>query len=210
MMAWKPKPQSRLSQDKEPVDEESVEEETAADVQDGESVQELTAGLAGRQLGIAKLTEDEDEEGLPGALPSQPERGHCPAEGSTRHSERERRTSGKFLNCCMQFGSNTAGGQFTDFTEGTDDVVLTCARNTEAVAKNLQSATDASKRRSGWIHWKKTRFVPKPLEENIVDWQKISSSRKTRPATWTGSICTWWRKAAHKDVASITKERTHR
>ncbi|EDS32738.1 conserved hypothetical protein [Culex quinquefasciatus] len=128
MMAWKPTPQSRLSQDKGPVDEESVEEETAADVPDGESVQELTTCLAGRQFGVAKLTEDKDEEGHPGALHSQPERGHCLAEGST------------------------AGGQFTDFTEGTDDEVLTFALNTEAVAKNLKSA-DGSKRRSGLIHW---------------------------------------------------------
>ena len=77
-----------LIQDEEPAVEELVEDEPVADVRDGWSVEETTAGSLG-----AELVEDENEEERSGALPSQPERDHCSAEGSTRHSGRERKTT---------------------------------------------------------------------------------------------------------------------
>ncbi|XP_052567629.1 uncharacterized protein LOC128093837 [Culex pipiens pallens] len=82
---------------------EPVEEEPVAAVPDGESVVERFAGpselqhvvaeltedqdeavenSSGRQPVVAELTDDEGEEEHSGALPSQPERDHCSAEGS--------------------------------------------------------------------------------------------------------------------------------
>ncbi|XP_052566455.1 uncharacterized protein LOC128093499 [Culex pipiens pallens] len=155
-----------MFRDEKPAVVESVEEEPFAAVPDGESVVELIAGpselqhvvakltedqdeavedSSGRQPVVAELTDDEGEEEHSGALPSQPERDHCPAEGFTRRSERERRTPGKFPDHCTQFGRNTVGGRITDSNE---DVLIVYARNTEAVVKNLASTIEVLKRRT--------------------------------------------------------------
>ncbi|XP_039429953.1 uncharacterized protein LOC120413282 [Culex pipiens pallens] len=140
------RPVVRMIRDEKPAVVELVEEEPVAAVPDGESVMELIAGpsepqhvvaeltedqdeavedSSGRQPVVAELTDDEGEEEHSGALPSQPERDHCPAEGFTRRSERERRTP-----------------------DSNEDVLIVYARNTEAVVKNLASTIEVLKRRT--------------------------------------------------------------
>ncbi|XP_052562346.1 uncharacterized protein LOC128092489 [Culex pipiens pallens] len=171
---------------------EPVEEEPVAAVPDGESVVERFAGpselqdvvaeltedqdeavedSSGRQQVVAELTDDEGEEEHSGALPSQPERDHCPAEGSTRRSERERRTPGKFPDHCTQFSRSTVGGRITDSTE---DVLIVCAWNTEAVPKNLASTIEVLKRSNDFN-----------LSKNGINSELESSG--ARSTTWTFS-----------------------
>lgn len=107
-------------------------------------------GSSGRQP-VAKLTEDEDT----GALPSQPERDHCSTEGSTRRSERGRRTPGKFLDFISSVAGNTAGGHFTDTTMTADETTMVSALNAVAFMENLSSMSDSLKRVGDRNHWEK-------------------------------------------------------
>ncbi|XP_039453115.1 uncharacterized protein LOC120432048 isoform X2 [Culex pipiens pallens] len=169
------RPVVRMIRDEKPAVVEPVEEEPVAAVPSElqhvvaelpEDQDEAVEDSSGRQPVVAELADDEGEEEHSGALPSQPERDHCPAEGSTRRSERERRTPGKFPGHCKQFGRSTVGGRITDSTE---DVLIVCARNTEAVVENLASTIEVLKR----------------SKKNGINSELESSG--ARSTTWTGN-----------------------
>lgn len=106
-----------------------------------------------RQPVVAELKEDEDEKELSGALPSHSERGHCSAEGSTRRSERERKTPGKFLDYMLQFDKNTAGRQFTDSSES---AMMTSGLNAGAFVENRRLYDGVTGRRPLSASWSRS------------------------------------------------------
>lgn len=94
------------------------------------------------------ITDDDEDDDT--TLPSQPERVDCPAEATTRRSERERKLPGKFLDFITGSRASTATECSTGVSKDHDDATMAFALNAEKFVENLPTTIDGLQRRSDW------------------------------------------------------------